>query len=67
MANLHKLLGECHPTLRRGQVWCYECGKTMRVDSATCFGSGWPKCCGYTMSIDSPQERAALQAKAAQR
>ena len=42
--------------LKRGQVWCRTCGSTQRVDSAKCLAHGWPKCCGYTMTIDSPME-----------
>jgi len=45
------------PQLKRGQVWCRECGSTQRVNSAEALGSGWPKCCGYTMTIDSPEEQ----------
>jgi hypothetical protein len=48
------------PQLKRGQVWCHTCGNTQRVDSGKALQSGWPKCCGYTMSIDSPEEREAL-------
>lgn len=47
------------PQLSRGKVWCLTCGKEQRVDSRKCLRSGWPKCCGYTMTIDSPAERAA--------
>lgn len=57
---LHKELATCHPKLTRGQVWCTECGRTEKVDSATCLKSGWPKCCGFTMTIDSPEERNDL-------
>lgn len=46
-----------HPSLTRGQVWCRTCGHTKRVDSAACLRSGWPKHCGYTMTIDSPEEQ----------
>jgi hypothetical protein len=52
--SLPEKLADCHPALRRGQVWCRSCGRTERVDSAECFRSGWPKCCGYTMTIDRP-------------
>ena len=47
------------PQIKRGKVWCHECG---RVESAgvECFRAGWPKCCGYTMSIDSPEELERL-------
>ena len=47
------------PQLARGRVWCITCGATQRVDSAGALSHGWPKCCGYTMTIDSPEERAA--------
>jgi hypothetical protein len=51
------------PQLSRGQVWCLSCGHTQRVDGVNAtMGGGWPKCCGYTMTIDSPEERAALAA-----
>jgi hypothetical protein len=53
------------PQLRRGQVWCYTCGRTQSVKSAGALRHGWPLCCGYTMSIDSPEERAALSRSAA--
>lgn len=51
------------PQLKRGRVWCTVCGRSERVDSVVCLGSGWPKCCGYTMSLSSPKERAAFAAK----
>ena len=25
--------------------------------SGECMRYGWPKCCGHTMTIDSPEER----------
>lgn len=46
------------PQLERGRVWCHRCENTFRVNAAECLASGWPKCCGETMSIDSPEERA---------
>ena len=48
------------PQLKRGMVWCRKCGRNERVNSARAMLDGWPKCCGYTMTIDSPEERAAL-------
>ena len=54
---LHATLGTCHPKLSRGRVWCRKCGATQKVKSGECFRSGWPKCCGATMTIDSPEER----------
>ncbi len=53
---LSGMLAKCHPSLVRGQVWCRQCGATQKVDSAECLRSGWPLCCGYTMTIDSPEE-----------
>lgn len=61
MAEIHQKIVERVPQLRRGRVWCYRCGKTQKVDSANCLAHGWPKCCGETMSIDSPSERAKLR------
>lgn len=51
------------PQLRRGFVWCLHCGRTAQVDSARALQHGWPKCCGYTMTIDSPEERRAMEKK----
>ena len=45
--------------LARGQVWCCKCGSTQMVNSGGALRNGWPKCCGETMTIDSPEERAA--------
>lgn len=52
---LHDTLAASHPALARGQVWCRSCGATRKVDSARCLRSGWPKCCGATMTIDPPE------------
>ena len=48
------------PQLARGRVWCSTCGATQRVDSAGALSHGWPKCCGHTMTIDSPEEQRQL-------
>jgi len=61
--NIHDELAQCHPKLKRGRVWCTTCGNSRPVNSAYALAHGWPKCCGYTMTIDSPEERAALQEK----
>lgn len=50
------------PQLGRGQVWCCMCGASRRVDSAACLARGWPKCCGATMTIDSPGRQAMTDA-----
>jgi hypothetical protein len=51
------------PQLARGQVWCRSCGSSQRVNSAGAMSRGWPKCCGYTMTIDSPEEQVRLAAR----
>lgn len=48
------------PQFKRGKVWCRICRRSQRVDSAFALSHGWPRCCGYTMTVDSPEERAAL-------
>ena len=45
------------PKLTRGVVWCLRCGESINVNAARCLAHGWPKCCGQTMTIDSPKER----------
>ena len=54
---LYETLGNCHPSLARGVVWCTKCGRSAGVESSNAMKNGWPKCCGYTMTIDSPEER----------
>lgn len=58
---LHRSIVDDVPQLKRGQVWCPKCGFTRKVDGVNALRNGWPKCCGYTMTIDSPEERAALK------
>lgn len=59
--NLYERIANAVPELQRGKVWCTTCGAMLRVDSAECLRSGWPKCCEQTMTIDSPQKRAAFR------
>ena len=33
------------------KVKCSKCGKEKQVNFKECLGSGWPKCCGYTMRM----------------
>lgn len=61
MINFAKVVSEV-PQLKRGQVWCRSCGSTRRTDSEGAMRNGWPKCCGYTMTIDSPEEQIRLAA-----
>jgi hypothetical protein len=60
--SLHERLATDIPQLARGMVWCTVCGRSQRVNSAGALQNGWPKCCGYTMTIDSPEERVCLRA-----
>ena len=62
MSNLYRALATAHSSLERGRVWCHRCGHTEQVDTASAFRHGWPKHCGETMSIDSPEERKRLKA-----
>jgi hypothetical protein len=62
MRELIDTLAASHPSMTRGQVWCRTCGATRRQDSATAMRFGWPKCCGYTMTIDSPEDQQRLKA-----
>ena len=57
-------IGEVHPSLTRNRVWCTHCGLTHKVNSSYALQYGWPKCCGYTMTIDSPEERKRMQQEA---
>lgn len=54
---LHESIANDVPQIKRGQVWCRQCGSTQQVDGADCLRTGWPTCCGYTMTIDSPEEQ----------
>lgn len=58
---LHANIANDVPQIKRGMVWCSVCGRSQKVDGAECLRSGWPKCHGYTMTIDSPEERAARE------
>lgn len=55
--SLYSALAASHPKISRGLVWCKTCGRLVRVNPAEALREGWPKCCGYTMTIDSPSER----------
>jgi len=63
MKMLYEEMATAVPQLARGQVWCRHCGRSQGVVSAEAMRTGWPKCCGYTMTIDSPEEQKRLAAK----
>ena len=58
MSDVYEQIAASDPKLQRGQVWCRYCGDTQQVDVAEALRSGWPKCCGATMTIDAPKERS---------
>lgn len=43
----------------RGWVCCRDCGRRKQVNATECMQSGWPKCCGCTMTIDLPSKDCA--------
>ena len=51
---MYQEMANAHPSLKRGKVWCRTCRRERDVDSAHALANGWPKCCGYTMTIDHP-------------
>ena len=60
------LNGKGKEKLARGMVWCLTCGRYELINAKwLIWESGsvnrWPKCHGETMSLDSPEERAALK------
>lgn len=63
---MHEQLANANPKLKRGYVWCRSCGRAEKVNPGHCLQRGWPKCCGYTMTIDSPEEQAELRKAAAE-
>lgn len=60
---LYRQLAASHPSLARGEVWCTKCGAHQYVNPAKSLRWGWPRCCGFTMTIDSPEERAGRAAE----
>lgn len=41
-------------------VYCRECGAVQIADHRLCLREGWPKCCGYTMTIDPPHPKSEV-------
>lgn len=59
--NVIKSAGSLYGTLAKitgefPDVYCRHCGMTTKADAARSFRRGWPKCCGYTMTLDKPKE-----------
>lgn len=51
--NVHNNLADAIGNPRK--VWCRQCGRVEGVDATNCLRHGWPKCCGYTQTIDPPE------------
>ncbi len=56
---LYDEIARSHPSLLTGRVYCTRCSQFRAVNTANALRHGWPKCCGSTMSIDSPTGRNA--------
>lgn len=37
--------------IKTARVKCEKCGHTETVDGARSLALGWPRCCGYTMTL----------------
>lgn len=61
LAGFHERAASSIPQIARGKVWCTTCGCEQSVRGADALRGGWPKHCGYTMTIDSPEERRSRQ------
>jgi hypothetical protein len=60
IANLRANIAKAHSKLFPGKVWCKKCGSSRSVDSSGCLATGWPECCGETMTIDAHLTRDNL-------
>lgn len=52
MNEFYKTIAGSSPKLVRGLVQCKICKKIQKVDSSQALQTGWPKCHGYTMTLD---------------
>lgn len=60
--SIREIIARVDPKPSIHRVWCLQCGSTRRVNVGECLKGGWPKCCGYTMTIDTPEDRAMIEA-----
>lgn len=51
VSGLHNAMAEA-AGLKTATVYCTVCGASQIVDGAECLRHGWPKCHGFTMSLD---------------
>ena len=50
-SGLHEKIAADVPAIAKGHVRCEDCGHEEHVNGAECLRAGWPKCCGYTMTL----------------
>ena len=64
----YQAIANSHPKLAAGMAYCHSCERSQHVNSGAAPKTGWPKCCGYTMSLDTPEDRRQFKefAQAAQ-
>lgn len=52
---------DSNPQIKRGIVWCQRCDRKVRINPyQTLSTRSWPQCCGFTMTVESPEERAEV-------
>jgi len=42
-----------HPLMKKNELSCRHCGKKINYDNRVALKYGYPKYCGYTMTIDN--------------
>lgn len=50
---LHDRIAKDIQKLVKNEVECDHCGRKQPVNIAECLRTGWPKCCGETMNLNS--------------
>lgn len=50
---MNNIINNSHSDLTNAKVSCSLCQFTMQVDAGSALQNGWPKCCGYTMILQS--------------
>jgi len=57
MKELYDEIVNSDPKLKRGKVQCTVCKRIEDVSSQNCLRNGWPKCHGYTMTLDVEESK----------
>ena len=42
-----------HSLMKKNELSCRHCGKKIKYDNRIAMKYGYPKCCGYTMTVDN--------------